>query len=198
MNAPSLYARKATFHLENCADDETIKQLKLFFKKEESVRFYGVKTPKVREIVSELVAQVRHEWSLDLAVEFCEIELRDAYLESKILGLIFLSKFRKKYKTSLFQKVEYWLSNKYIDNWAVTDALATEVIYPLIKKFPPLIAELQRWTNSSNIWLRRGCSRFHGSAGPQRPISRRLFRSGQTAFRRFGGIGSEGNGLAFA
>ena len=141
--------------LEAAADSTRAAQARSYFKRHEKTEFYGVSSPKARQIERSLFQMVRGHWTIGDAISYCDILIRKPYMESKFIGLLLLSRFRKRFDADLLRTVKFWISREYCDNWAVTDGISTLIIAPLLRTFPGLIPRTKSWISSENLWLRR-------------------------------------------
>jgi 3-methyladenine DNA glycosylase AlkD len=141
--------------LEAAADSARAAQARSYFKRHEKTEFYGVSSPKARQIERSLFEIVRRNWTIRDAVCYCDILIREPRMESKFIGLLLLSRYRKRFDAELLRKVKSWISRGYCDNWAVTDAISTLIMAPLLRSFPGLIPSAKSWLSSENLWLRR-------------------------------------------
>ena len=89
------------------------------------------------------------------AAELCEHQISDPYVESKHVGLMLLTRYRRQFEPDLLQRAKRWLERNWCDNWAITGHLATRIITSLIDKFAPLAAKVESWDRSPNLWVRR-------------------------------------------
>src|SRR6266568_2829410 len=83
---PEELARQGIEMLNAEGDARAAATAKTFFKPDEKVAFYGVRTSRVRQIESELFKTVRRAWTLPEAMEFCDILVRNPYLEAMAVG----------------------------------------------------------------------------------------------------------------
>jgi 3-methyladenine DNA glycosylase AlkD len=88
-------------------------------------------------------------------VRFCDILMRDRYIEARSLGVTLLARYTRHFEATLAADAKRWLLTNRCDNWALTDGLSMEILSPLLEKFPPLHKEFAAWTTSPNLWLRR-------------------------------------------
>jgi 3-methyladenine DNA glycosylase AlkD len=153
--SPKQLAKQAIRELKAAANVRVAKQAKFYFKPDEEVWVFGVVTPTQRKIASELYQRVRGEWKVEDALSFCDILIRRRELEAKNIGLFLLARYKKSFDQDLLQSVESWLAGDHCANWAATDALCGEVLSPLVRRHPALIARLKTWTGKRNLWLRR-------------------------------------------
>ena len=139
------------------ADPAVARQSLTYFKPHEQVRFFGVRTPRVREILADAHHRVRGAWTLRDAVTFCELCVKRRELEIRGVGTALLGKFANVYESCLLHRVQRWLSAGYLDNWASVDSMAGSVVSPLLERFPALVPELMGWRASHSLWCRRMC-----------------------------------------
>jgi 3-methyladenine DNA glycosylase AlkD len=152
---PRQLASRARAALRKAADARVKERQRSYFKPWEKVSLYGVATPEVSGIERGLYQLVRTEWRYADAVAFCDLLVRDRYIESKSLGLMLLARYHRHYPEALLRHVKRWLANDFCDNWAVTDQLSTQIVSIVIDKFPKLAETVESWSNSPNRWLRR-------------------------------------------
>lgn len=152
---PRQLAPRARAALRKAADASIKARQRSYFKPWEKVSLYGVATPQVSGIEGGLYQLVRTEWRYADAVAFCDLLMRDRYIESKSLGLMLLARYRRSYPEALLRHVKGWLARNFCDNWAVTDQLSTQIVSILIDRFPKLSDTVESWSHSPNLWLRR-------------------------------------------
>lgn len=152
---PRQLAPRARAALREAANTRVKAQQRSFFKPWEKVRLYGVATPQVRGIERGLYGLVRAEWRYAEAIAFCDLLMRDPYIESKSIGLMLLARYHRQYPAALLGDVKGWLAGNLCDNWSVTDQLSTQIVSVIIDSFPKLAETVESWNRSSNLWLRR-------------------------------------------
>jgi 3-methyladenine DNA glycosylase AlkD len=121
----------------------------------ETVKFLGIGTPEMRDLDRDLFQQVKGQWGVDEAAEFCAIMLTDPYHEVKGLGVLILERYRKDFPKSMFGTIRDWLLADYCNSWALVDILCPASVGALLEKFPDLVTEIKAWTKSPNRWVRR-------------------------------------------
>jgi 3-methyladenine DNA glycosylase AlkD len=151
--APAAVAREALTLLRARADTRRARGVQAYFK--ESVRAFGVTAPQARQIAAQLHRQVKREWTVEDAIDLCDLLLPRPELEAKGVAILLLHRFRKTYPKALFEKTRGWLLANRLDNWASVDALCPEVIGTLVEAHPPLLERLESWSRSPNRWVRR-------------------------------------------
>jgi 3-methyladenine DNA glycosylase AlkD len=152
---PAALAREAARLLAAEADPAVAQQTRTYFKSHESIRAFGVRTPRLRAIIAGLYTEVRGIWRLRDAVAFADICLARRELEMRGVGIEILGRFAKEFEACLLHRVQRWLSAGYLDNWANVDSAAGTVVAPLLHRFPELVPELMGWSASRNLWIRR-------------------------------------------
>ena len=105
-----------------------------------------------------LWSRIAGRWSVEDATSCCDHLLRTKYLESKALGVLLLSRYKRLFPKQLISRVEEWLASGCCDNWAACDALSTVVIAPLLARHPELLPRLSRWSRRRSLWLRRAAA----------------------------------------
>jgi len=147
--------RRCLTELKRAGNPADARQARYYFKSSDDVEFFGVKTPRVKEIEKEIHQRVRGEWGIDEALEFCDLMLRRSEMEAKSAGLFMLGRYRKRFDAPLIERIEQWLEGGFCANWATTDGLCSLVSAPLIERHPKLLPRLKRWAGSESLWLIR-------------------------------------------
>jgi len=99
--------------------------------------------------------------------------MHDRHLESKAVGLSLLERYHRQFEEDLLATAHGWLGDGLCDNWAVTDDLSTGVLWRLLDRFENLAGELEKWSQSRNLWVRRaGVVVFVKCAGKGRHLDR--------------------------
>jgi len=156
--SPHSLAARVNASLKALSNKRAAEQFKSYFKPHEEIWLYGVATPRVKAVEKEIFDAARKYWSVEEAIHFCDALLRNRYLEPKGVGIMLLGRYRKHFQAQLLDKINTWLMENLCDNWAATDALAGRILAPLLSRYPELIAELQSWTGSENLWVRRSAA----------------------------------------
>jgi len=152
-NSPDEIARRAIALLKSKADPEKAVQAQRYFK--ETVTCFGLSSEDVRDIAASLYLDCRPEWSLDQAVELCEILLPNRYLEAKSVAILILLRFEKEFGPPVFGLIRKWLGRDYLDNWASVDVLCPDALGGLLDDHAGLRMKIRSWTAASNRWVRR-------------------------------------------
>jgi 3-methyladenine DNA glycosylase AlkD len=135
------------------ADPDRARQVQKYFK--ETVRSFGVPSPKVREIAAGLYASIKKTWSVDQAVQLCAILFPKPELESKAIAALILARYKKDFPRHLCAQVKQWLANNYLDNWASVDTFCPEIMAALLSRYPELVKVIKTWPKHPNRWVKR-------------------------------------------
>ncbi|MDO9693722.1 MAG: DNA alkylation repair protein [Candidatus Latescibacteria bacterium] len=149
----STAAREALSFLREHADAENAASYQRYFK--EPVDLYGVDYKELRKYQADLIASVRDTWGPADAVVFCKAMLDDPNMDARGLGFQVVAHFVTTADQDLLSDIRLWLE-EYCGNWGLVDNLAPSVLAPLLDRYPDLIPEVVTWTDSTNLWLRRG------------------------------------------
>ena len=141
--------------LKAAGTPERASQSRVYFKADEDVQFYGLKTLEVRQIEREFFASVKGVWVYADALGFCDVMIREKHLEAKMIGFELLARFKRDFTPELLKTIKRWLLENHSANWATTDGLCSAVVTPLLQKHPELIEQLKTWTKDKNLWVRR-------------------------------------------
>lgn len=64
-------------------------------------------------------------------------------------------RIRTQFVPTDFRRLELWLAT-YVDDWGACDDLSVHALGAFLHQYPDLIPRTDRWTKSSNRWVRRG------------------------------------------
>jgi 3-methyladenine DNA glycosylase AlkD len=120
----------------------------------EKIISYGVRTKEIRKIIKKYWKEYPELKTTAVCFTTAEKLISTKNLDSKLAGIFLLGLYQK----NLAIKDISWLEKlitKNINNWAVTDTLAGEVLAPVLKNSPKKNNLLYDWLNSENIWLKR-------------------------------------------
>jgi 3-methyladenine DNA glycosylase AlkD len=135
------------------ADPARAAQGQKYFK--HRVRLFGLSAAESRQIAADLFSEVKGTWTVNEAVEFCDLVFPRPELEFKGLGALMLIRFKKSFPKSLFGKIKGWLAADYLDNWASVDVLCPEAVGALLTAYPELGKDIKAWAVHPNLWVRR-------------------------------------------
>jgi 3-methyladenine DNA glycosylase AlkD len=156
--SPQQLAQQTLQRLRAAGNGRVAAQSSVYFKAHEQVAFFGVATPELRRIERELYQQVKGQWTIQDALAFCELLIRDQRQEAKTTGLLLLARYHQTFERDLLARFADWLRNDCCNNWALTDALGTFVIALYLHRFPEALPQVTDWTEAENLWLRRAAA----------------------------------------
>ena len=155
---PANLSSQIRSRLREASDEKTATTGRSFFKPDDNVQLYGVKSSAVRSIEKEAYEIVRETWSLSDAASFCDLMAAEPHHEAKMVGVLLLGRYRETFTKGLLAAVRGWILAGRFSNWAAIDGLTPTVVTPLVVKYPDLIPRIIRWTRSRNMWLRRAAA----------------------------------------
>ncbi len=85
---------------------------------------------------------------------FCELLWKSGKIEEGALAIYLYRRLRKLCGAAEFRLFENWI-DRYVDNWAYCDGVASWLLAAAIENEPSLIARLFAWTASKDRWKRR-------------------------------------------
>lgn len=148
---PETLAREVDQKLRSLADAEFAQGQRRFFKHEIST--YGVRSDKLHEAAREVYRIVK-PWPVEARDEFMERLWKMKGLEAAGLGIYVYRRFAKSCRGHEFRLFESWV-DRYVDNWASCDGVASWLLAASIANCPELASELPLWTASQNRWKQR-------------------------------------------
>lgn len=155
---PKRLAALTRARLRDAGNEQTAARGRTFFKQDDEVRLYGVKSSALRSIEKEAYDLVRSEWTVVESLSFCELLARAPQHEAKMVGVLLLGRYSRDFPRRLLAVVRGWILTGLFCNWAAIDGLAPAIITPLVAKYSGLIPSVIRWTASDNVWLRRAAA----------------------------------------
>lgn len=120
----------------------------------EEIFSYGVKTKEIRKIVKGYWKEYPELKTAKACFTTAEKLISAKILDNQLAGIFLLGWYQK----TLAIKDISWLEKlitENINNWAVSDAFASEVLAPVLKNSQKRNDFLYDWANSENIWLKR-------------------------------------------
>jgi len=151
--SPAQVAADTLEILHSGANEAKAASYQRYFK--EPVDYLGLEHKAVQQIKQDLFDRFDEAWTIDDAVSFCEAMLEDPHMEARGIGYQVVAHFVPKAPPELLVDVKRWLEG-YCGNWGLVDNLAPSVLAPLIELHPQLVPEVESWTASPTLWLRRG------------------------------------------
>jgi len=151
--SPQDAARSVRQSLAAKADPARARGVERYFK--ETVKCYGVAALDIHALAAELYGRIRADWTVDDAIELCDILFADPELEAKAVGGLVLSRFKKSYTPALFAKVKGWLAADLLDNWASVDSFCTDAMGAFLERYPAFVGKIKAWARHPNRWVKR-------------------------------------------
>ncbi len=137
--------------LQENTDTKTQEISQSFFK--EPIRSYGVKTAIVSKISKEFFKTIKHKTKSEI-FDLCNKLWQSGYLEESFIACNWSYFVHKNYGPEDLTVFEEWI-NSYVSNWASCDTLCNHTIGEFVEMYPEHLAELKKWAQSSNRWMRR-------------------------------------------
>lgn len=114
--------------------------------------FFGIPSPRRKELIRELISGFGYprpsEMDAIVRTSFQENEREFHYFAVDIM-----SRKVKKLEKESIQLAEWMIVNK--SWWDTVDAIATNIIGPLLRNYPELRERSEQYLKSDNMWLRR-------------------------------------------
>jgi 3-methyladenine DNA glycosylase AlkD len=126
-----------------------------YFRGDVDLAFHNVGTARMRALARAVHDAHRDRWSLDDAVAFADLLIRDRYLEVKSVGIEVLARYRRSFAPRLLPTLKRWLAQDHAGNWATTDAICGYLVGPLLVMYPELAPRVGAWAAHPNLWVRR-------------------------------------------
>ena len=140
--------------LRSGADPEIRKISQRFFREE--IVCYGLKTPAVSAIARRYWKEVKTRPKEEIFA-LCEELYRSGYMEESFIVSNWAHALYGRYETGDLSVFRRWIDT-YITNWASCDGFCNHTMGDFIEQFPGTVAELKRWTQSGNRWMRRAAA----------------------------------------
>jgi 3-methyladenine DNA glycosylase AlkD len=137
--------------LRDLADPEFAEGQRRFFKHEIST--YGVRTTDLHAAARDVYKIVK-PWPVEERDELMDRLWRMKGLEAAGLGIYVYRRFAKTCGEREFRLFENWV-DRYVNNWASCDGVASWLMAASIGNCPHLALELPGWTGSENRWRKR-------------------------------------------
>jgi 3-methyladenine DNA glycosylase AlkD len=129
--------------------------MRVYFKRDETVTFFGVALPVIRRLARDVWLVERHAWSVGQAVRFCDTLVRRPEFEAKAVGVLVLTRWHRDFRSGLLRTVRSWLAHGHCASWAAVDLVAPSLITPLVIRYPALRGEVATWVRARSLWVRR-------------------------------------------
>ncbi|GAB6285527.1 MAG: DNA alkylation repair protein [Methanoregula sp.] len=140
--------------LQDHADPVTQKTAMRFFKEE--IRCYGIKTATVVAIAKKYWKEVQSRDKTEI-LSLCEELYQSGMMEEAFVVSAWAHLLSDRFDREDLAVFRRWIDT-YITNWAECDGFCNHAMGDFFDKYPELIAELKRWTESRNRWMRRAAA----------------------------------------
>ncbi len=100
--------------------------------------------------------QIKH-FPKQQILNLCEDLWKTGYLEEAVIACIWAESLHKQYQPADFAIFEHWVYT-YLTNWADCDTLCNHTIGMFVMMYPAYIAELKKWTTSTNRFVKRAAA----------------------------------------
>ena len=137
------------------ANEEYKARSQRFFK--ETVECYGIKTPIINKISKVCLKSLLKNLDKNQILNLCTQLWKSGILEESIVACNWAYSLRKQYVEADFLVFKNWIS-QYVNNWASCDTLCNHTVGEFIQMYPEYLLELQQFTKSNNIWVRRAAA----------------------------------------
>ncbi len=140
--------------LQDNKDPVTQKTATRFFKEE--IRCYGIKTATVVAIAKKYWKEVQSRDKTEI-FSLCEELYQSGMMEEAFVVSAWAHLLSDRFDREDLAVFRRWIDT-YITNWAECDGFCNHAMGDFFDKYPELIAELKRWTESRNRWMRRAAA----------------------------------------
>jgi 3-methyladenine DNA glycosylase AlkD len=151
-------AREVRAHLRRQGSARRAAGMRAYFKRDETVRFFGVAAPEIRRIARETWLTRRHVWSVRDATRCCDLLIRQPELEGKSVGVLVLERWHREFPRSLLRRARGWLGAGHCASWAAVDLVAPTLLTPLIVRYPEMERQVASWTRARSLWVQRAAA----------------------------------------
>jgi 3-methyladenine DNA glycosylase AlkD len=122
----------------------------------EEVDNYGVRGHEVKRIAAALYRRVK-TWPAADRNKLCEALWKSGKLEEGVVAIYLYRRFQRQCGTAEFKIFARWI-DRYVQNWAHSDGVASWLLAASIANSPELIEHLSAWAKSANRWKRRAAA----------------------------------------
>jgi 3-methyladenine DNA glycosylase AlkD len=153
-NKPDMnIVEKVRGFLQENANEEIKISSRKFFKEDEQVNVYGVKSAVVQKIAKVAFAEIK-ELPKSEVFALCETFWKSEYIEEIGVACEWSYAVRRQYLPTDFSIFEKWV-DAYVNNWATCDTLCNHTVGAFLEMYPKFIASLMEWSKSKNRWKKR-------------------------------------------
>ena len=149
--SPAELAGRVRRQLRARTDEEFRRGVANFFR--EPVNPYGVRAPEVKAIARDTYRELKN-WPAAERDCLANALWESGRIEECSVAIVVYRRFVKHCGTREFKLFEHWV-DRYVNNWANCDGVASWLLAACIENEPELIERLSVWTASHNRWKRR-------------------------------------------
>ncbi len=120
------------------------------------VKTYGVHRERLDGLAREAAAALKANGGLPAVLRIADGLYRSRNMDEAALAARTLERFTRDITPAHFATFHRWVD--FLDDWASTDSLCTQVIGPLIREHHQLIRRVVPWTRSRHRWRRRAAA----------------------------------------
>ncbi len=144
--------------LRAAADPAHREGVRRFFTEDDgrTVDPYGVRTADLRPIIQSTYQSIR-SWPAAQRNRLCNELWKSGKMEEGVLVCHVYRRFASQCARCEFQLFSRWL-DRFVDNWAHCDGVASWLLAASIANQPALVEELFAWTSAKNRWRRRAAA----------------------------------------
>jgi 3-methyladenine DNA glycosylase AlkD len=139
--------------LRENANEETKIGSRRFFKEDEQVSVYGVKSTVVKKIAKAVFVEIKGLTKSEIFA-LCEDLWKSQYIEEIGVACEWSYAVRRQYLPADFPIFEKWI-DAYVNNWAACDTLCNHTVGAFLEMYPEAVANLIVWSKSKNRWKKR-------------------------------------------
>jgi 3-methyladenine DNA glycosylase AlkD len=150
MKPEELYKEIVSFCRSN-SDEAIVKKYSRYFK-EGVYDAYGLSQDLLNAKVKEILT--RKDVDLEIIRETSKLLIRSSKYEEPSFAVMFYKTFVKRFDRKIFDDIAFWYE-KGINNWAHSDFVSGELLFPLLKKEIIDIKDFEPWIVAANKFQRR-------------------------------------------
>ena len=142
--------------LKALGNPERAKGERWYFK--ETINPFGTGLPAMQKLCKSIFKEIKESYTFEEVFELSDKLLTHKIFEVTLIAFEILSYYTDMLKPEHISKIEKWINNYLVDNWAATDELGTQVTGEIIRKYPQVLPQIKSWALSENRWMRRSCA----------------------------------------
>jgi len=150
-DSPTAIAAQIRSVLKSGGSSDHAAGVQWFFKEE--IKSHVWYTADLRRAMRQCRRQILRDHDLDFLVQVADALFYARVLEEKIAAVFLLEKMDAQFGDREFELFESWLDR--ISSWADHDALAHDLIAPMVAANPARVKKVFRWAKSPKRWHRR-------------------------------------------